>query len=214
MTRKGMTPRGVNPRGVNPRGVNTEVVLRRGRPGDGPEIARIHVETWRTAYSGIVPASYLVGMTAAKKVAMWESSLRRKDGGETVLVAEALPGAVPGSGPGSVNAPEAEIVGFGSCGPARAGPCRGEVYTLYVAGDWQGQGIGRRLLGGLFEALRSAGVNDALIWVLRANPARFFYEAMAGQRLAERREPFAGVVLEETAYRWPDLAAWLAERNP
>ncbi len=190
---------------MTPKGVNSEIVLRRGRPGDGPEIARVHVETWRTTYAGIVPAGYLVGMTTAKKVAVWESTLRRK-GAEIVLVAEVL--GKTGSEAG------ARLVGFGSCGLARAGPCRGEVYTLYVASDWQGQGIGARLLRGLFEALRSAGVNDALIWVLRANPARFFYEAMAGQRLAERREPFAGVQLEETAYRWPDLAAWLAERNP
>ena len=183
------------------RGANTEIVLRRGRPGEGPEIARVHVETWRNTYAGIVPASYLVGMTEGKKVTEWETALRRKDGAEIVLVAEAA------------GAPGTQIVGFGSCGPARGGPCRSEVYTLYVAGDWQGQGIGARLLGGLFEALRSAGAKDALIWVLRSNPARFFYEAMAGQRLAERRAPFAGVQLEETAYRWPDLSDWLAERN-
>ncbi len=187
---------------MNPSGVNAEILLRRGRPGEGPEIARVHVETWRNTYAGIVPAGYLVGMTVAKKLTEWESALRRKDGSEFVLVAEAL------------GESGARIVGFGSCGPARGGPCRGEVYTLYVAGDWQGQGIGARLLGGLFEALRSAGAKDALIWVLRANPARYFYEAMDGQRLAERREPFAGVQLEETAYRWPDLAAWLAERKP
>ncbi len=196
----------MTPKGMTPEGVNSEIVLRRGRPGDGPEIARVHVETWRTTYAGIVPAGYLVGMTTAKKVAMWESSLRRNGGPETVLVAEAL--GKTGSEAG------AQIVGFGSCGSARAGPSRGEVFTLYVASDWQGQGIGARLLRGLFEALRSAGANDALIWVLRANPARFFYEAMSGKRLAERRERFAGVLLEETAYRWPDLAAWLAERNP
>ncbi len=188
----------MTPKGANPGGARTEILLRRGRPGEGPEIARIHVETWRNTYAGIVPARYLVGMTVANKVAAWEAALRRKDASEYVLVGEA----------------GAQIVGFGSCGPARGGPCRGEVYTLYVAGDWQGQGIGARLLGGLFEALRSAGAKDALIWVLRANPARYFYEAMAGQRLAERREPFAGVQLEETAYRWPDLAAWLAERKP
>ncbi len=46
------------------------------------------------------------------------------------------------------------------------GFCRGEIYTLSVANDWQGQGIGDRLLSGLFEALRSTGAKDALIWVL------------------------------------------------
>ena len=46
------------------------------------------------------------------------------------------------------------ILGFGSCGPNR-GDRRfaGEVFTLYVAPDWQNQGIGRRLLMALFRRL-------------------------------------------------------------
>ncbi|MFQ6017184.1 MAG: GNAT family N-acetyltransferase [Kiloniellaceae bacterium] len=174
------------------------VTLRPARTRDAAAIARIQVETWRSAYPGVVPDAYLVGMTEAKHAAQWESCLARRGGVETVLVAEAA---------------GRRLVGFGSCGRARGGPYAGEVYTLYVAGDWQGRGIGRRLLGRLFSVLHEAGANGALVWVLSANPARFFYEAMGGRCVAERKESFAGTLLEETAYGWPDLAAWLAERN-
>src|SRR3546814_8955878 len=41
-----------------------------------------------------------------------------------------------------------QVVGFVSFGPTRtpALPYGGEVYALYVGIDWQGQGLGRRLL--------------------------------------------------------------------
>jgi len=178
--------------------VNASVSVRAARVADATGIARVHVETWRAAYPGIVPEGYLVNMTTSQQAALWKASIHRARGADTVLVAE---------GPGG-----AGIVGFGNCGRARRGGNRGEVFTLYVAGDWQGRGIGRALLGRLFESLHGHGLNEAMIWVLSANPSRFFYEAMGGKRLAERREPFSGMVLDETAYGWSDLGEWLAAR--
>ncbi len=173
------------------------VALRRAKPADAAAIARVHVETWREAYAGLVPDAYLLAMTAAGRTASWRRILGQ--GGDTTLVAEA---------------PDGQVVGFGSCGQPRIGdlPFQGEVYALYVAIDWQGQGLGRRLLGALFSALRGAGVSDAYLWVLAGNPARFFYETMGGTRVAERRECFAGTLLAEIAYGWPDLGAWPARR--
>ncbi len=173
--------------------------VRAARLADAPEIARVHVETWRAAYPGIVPEDYLVSLTEPRQTALWEASIRGTRGADTVLVAESAEGA--------------GIVGFGNCGRARHGGAMGEVFTLYVAGDWQGRGIGRSLLGRLFHTLHGHDLNEATIWVLSANPARFFYEAMGGKRLAERREPFSGMLLDETAYGWSDLGGWLAARS-
>ncbi len=185
--------------------MSAAVGLRPARPGDAPAIARVHVETWRAAYAGIVPDAYLVAMTERKQALQWNNAIRGAVAPEVVLVAE------------SADLPGGRIVGFGSCGRARkrprTGPGGGEVFTLYVAPDWQGRGIGRRLLHGLLAKLEAGGLNEALVWVLSDNPARFFYEAMGARRVAERQEPFAGVELEEAAYAWDDLAAWLAERD-
>ncbi len=182
--------------------MSATVALRRGRPADAPAIARVYVATWRAAYAGLVPDAYLVAMTEAGQARQWRALLGPGRGRETALVAE-----TPGAG--------GTIVGFGSCGPAR--PCglayRGEVYTLYVDGDWQNRGIGRALLEGLFEALRDQDLPNAVIWVLAANPSRFFYRALGGTIVAERHESFAGTSLAETAYGWPDLAAWCAGRQ-
>lgn len=171
--------------------------IRPARPRDAAAIARVHVETWRAAYPGLVPDAYLVGMSEERQRANWRHWLAQRSG--SVLVAEAPARA------------GLEIVGFGSCGELRSAdlPYKGEIYTLYVTDDWQGRGIGRRLLGGLFESLVRRDLPDALLWVLANNPSRFFYEAVGGSRVAERRETFAGELLQETAYLWPDLKFWL-----
>ncbi len=178
--------------------------IRRARPADAAAIAKIHVDTWRAAYAGVVPDEYLVRMTESGQALTWRKTLSRRKGEEAVLVAEAPPTGQ--------SAPH-QIVGFGSCGPQRGTRLNydGEVYTLYVALDWQGHGLGRRLLMALFRHLYDLGMQGAVIWVLAENPARFFYERMGGQRVAEREEAFAGELLAEAAYAWRDLEAWLRQ---
>ncbi len=178
----------------------TRVSLRPAGLVDAGAIARVHVTTWRAAYAGVVPQAYLVAMSEIGQMRFWRRLLGRPQAEETILVAEVEAAGGP------------QVVGFGSCGPSRPYglPFRGEVFTLYVADDWQGRGIGRALLRALFDDLVARGHRDAVIWVLSANPARFFYEAVGGSAVAERREAFAGALLNETGYAWPDLESWLA----
>lgn len=178
--------------------------VRHARPADASAIAKVHVETWRAAYAGLVPEQYLVRMTASGQAFTWRKVLARKRAEEAVFVAEAPPFGQ--------SAPH-HVVAFGSCGRQRAGDLlyAGEVYTLYVAQDWQGYGIGRQLLTAMFRWLHESGIPDCVIWVLANNPSRFFYERMGGHRVAEREQVFAGEMLTEAAYGWSDLEAWLAQ---
>ena len=169
--------------------------LREATALDAEAIARIHVETWRAAYAGLLPEKYLVQLSVEARSTSWRESIGKKAAG-TVLVTENEAG---------------ELVGFGSCGPNRIPqpPFEGEVYTLYVSPDWQNLGLGRVLLRGLFEELAAAGMTSAFLWVLADNPSRFFYEALGGQPVGQRWENFAGTRLEETAYGWTDLIGWI-----
>lgn len=175
--------------------------LRKALLQDSRELARVHVETWRHTYAGMVPDQYLTSLTIDAKAQAWKQWIARQGRNESILLAETRPD--------KANGETRRIVGFGHAGPSRDRnpPFAGEVYTLYVEVDWQGQGIGRQLLGCLFRDLLDYGISSAVIWVLASNPSRFFYEAMGGQRIAERQEPFAGVLLDEIAYGWPDPAA-------
>ncbi len=181
-----------------PREQRTEVEIREATAMDGLAIARIQIETWRASYAGILPKEYLIDLSLDERGSWWREAIGRKREGET-LVAE-----LPGGGP---------IVGFGSCGPPRnkRAPAQGEVYTLYVDLDWQNQGIGRQLLASLFEELVLQGCSSAVIQVLAENPARYFYEAMGGEVVAEGHDYFAGARLAILAYGWRDLQEWLAQ---
>lgn len=166
--------------------------IRPARAGDADGIARVHVEAWRSAYPGVVPAAVLLRLSRRGQAREWAVQIDNERHATGILVAEGAAGG---------------IIGFGSGGRARPSglPQAGEIFTLYVAPDHQENGIGRALLGGLFAGLVDRGLSSAVVWVLSANPARFFYERMGGRRVAERQERLWNTLLPQTAYAWDDL---------
>lgn len=187
------------------------ITIRRGRRDDAAAIARVYVETWQSAYAGILPDAMLVQMSDVRQAAWWSRALSdpREARGIFVAVDE-----------------EMGVVGFGSCGPVRDppegldGPTHreqpkrvGEVYTLYVEPDFQDQGLGRRLLDAMFRQLHANGCDTAVLWMLAENPTRFFYEAMGGQFVGQRTDTMAGRDVDEVAYAWRDLETPLVRRR-
>lgn len=172
--------------------------IRVARVGDAAAIAPVYVESWRNAYAGLMPNAILTGMSLSKQRRRWVSQIAS---GDTVMVADH---------------PTHGIVGVGSCGLCRDARFAGygEVYTLYLLPDWQDLGHGRELLAAMLRAMRSAGFDAAVLWVLARNPSRFFYEAMGGERVAEREEQLWGTTLPEIAYeRRPLLQPLLLGRS-
>jgi len=175
------------------------VLVRQAYPSDAQAIARIHVETWRTTYAGLLPDRMLAEMSEHNHKSSWTHQVARGRG-EFVLVAER---------------PKLGVVGFASGGPARRAlePYRGEIFTLYVTPDCQNQGIGTALLSAAFKRLAEQSMNGVMIWVLARNPSRFFYEAMGGVKAAARKERLWGSVLPEIAYGWPDATRTLSRSS-
>ena len=175
--------------------MTTDFVVRPARDSDVSAIGSVYVETWRTTYAGMVPDRVLLEMSVPIQAERWRRELGRE--GQIVFV------AADGTG---------EILGFSSGGPARKGArVDGEIYTLYVDPDAQGSGIGRALVTEVFRTFAGVGWQTAVIWVLQANPARFFYEALGGVRVGERVERLWGVDLPETGYVWNDLQNWAGQ---
>jgi ribosomal protein S18 acetylase RimI-like enzyme len=171
-----------------------DIAIRTARPGDAVGIARLDVETWQAAYAGILATPYLAGLTAARREIGWSTVIGREPRDVHV--------AVRGDG---------EIIGFGSCGASRNDrDFPGEVFTLYVAPDWQNQGIGRRLLLSMFAHLVAQGHGAAVIWVLRENPARFFYQRLGGKEVRRKLLPFNGAQVPACGYGWADLPGYLS----
>src|SRR5262249_54473022 len=99
------------------------------------------------------------------------------------------------------------IIGFANCGEARA-PIDGldaEIYALYVSQPEQGRGVGRELMRACAGDFIRQGLFGFFVWVLRANRARLFYEAMGGREIATKQERLGLHRYDEVAYGWHDL---------
>lgn len=170
------------------------VKIRDARMGDADGMAALYVDAWRTSYPGMVPDNVLVRMSRRDQAMQWAHAIAVRPATDAIMVAELG---------------RAGIIAFGSCGPARRTILEhaGEIYTLYVRPGFEDRGLGRQLLFRLFERAIDNGLTSALVWVLSANPSRYFYEAMGARRVAERTERLWGCDLPQTAYAWADLRA-------
>jgi ribosomal protein S18 acetylase RimI-like enzyme len=166
--------------------------IREATLDDVPGIARVHVDTWRTAYPGIVPAEHLAGLSYERSEARWREFAFREGSPSLVFVAEDA----------------GQIVAFASGGPERDGipGYDGELYGLYVLATYQRQGIGRALTLTVARRLVADGFKAMVIWVLKDNfKARAFYEALGGMLLNEKMVAIGGAELVDVAYGWPDI---------
>lgn len=165
-------------------------VVRPAEIGDAAAIAAVHVETWRTAYRGLLPDDFLASLDQAGYGERWKRALA--DGSGRIFVAE----------------DEGRIVGFASGGRERAGEdgFSGELYAIYVFEEAQGRGHGRRLVQAVVQALREMGLPDMIVWVLRDNqPARHFYEQLGGVYVRAQPITIGSTLLQEVSYGWKSL---------
>ncbi len=165
------------------------LVIREMTLDDCPHVAEIRVRGWQSAYQGLIPQSYLDGLSVAEDTARRRAFFERGDGDVVNLVAER----------------QGELVGWACHGPYRDGEVRTgeiELYAIYVRPDRVGSGIGRALLTESVARCVAAGHERMLLWVLEENaPARRFYERSGfGPDGAE--EPFEvdGVAIPEVRY--------------
>ena len=170
--------------------------IREASPTDVPAIARVHVDSWRTTYRGIVPDEALAGLSYADREAMWTKIFADTTARGFRYVAEDDTG---------------EIVGFAAGGPEPTGDpqytC--QLYAVYLLEASQGHGVGRQLVQAVAQDLKRHGFGSMLVWVAAANPARRFYEALGGKQLRTRFATIGGVDVEEVAYGWPNITTLL-----
>lgn len=165
---------------------NDAVALRPVRPADASAVARVYVDTWRDAYRGLIPQTYLDSMSHALHERRWRQ-------------------AFAAGGWGFVAELDRRIVGFASGGRCRSrGRWSGELFVLYVLPPWQGRGVGRALFDATHYELARRGHSDMLVWVLATNPARRFYEHLGGEPAGENVCEIGGARLRELAYGWRD----------
>ena len=50
------------------------ISIRQGTSGDAEGIARVHVDSWRETYDGILPPRVLSAQTYARRLALWRQT--------------------------------------------------------------------------------------------------------------------------------------------
>ena len=176
------------------------VRVREARASDAAAIGRVRHASWQAAYSGLMPADYLAGLSVDGFVLSARRMLEQQAAGRiSVFVAEV----------GGV------VAGFATVGPSRdddaAQPDQhsredaavGELWAIYLDPAIWGLGVGRRLQDVALARLREDGYTEATLWVLAANTgSRAFYERTGWRADGRTSEIEAGAeVLDEARYR-------------
>jgi len=171
------------------------IIVRDGSEADIDGIAKVHVQGWRESYKDILTPQALAGPSAEERVRMWRDILAAPDPRAKLLVAE-TGGA---------------IVGFARGGPVRpATPdllaTETEIFAIYLLDGVKRQGIGRKLMAGVFDHLAGQGFRSAGLWVLKDNASACrFYEALGGRAGPERPFDMPGQRLTKIAYRFEPI---------
>jgi L-amino acid N-acyltransferase YncA len=166
------------------------MIIREATHNDIPALAKVHVDTWRTAFQGIVPDEYLANLSYEQRENFWSKVLNgAPENGYFTYVAEDESG---------------EIIGFASGGEEQTGDpvYKGDLKTIYILQNQQGKGIGRCLVQAFAKKLHLLGINSMLAWVLADNPACQFYAALGGKPVHEKEMEIGGKPLIAVAYGW------------
>jgi ribosomal protein S18 acetylase RimI-like enzyme len=137
--------------------------VRAARGSDAVGIARVHIDSWRETYTGLMPERFFSEEAFDRRKQWWADTLRADHAPGPMFV------AVRGD----------RVLGFASAGTSHQPqqekghePARDlQLLTIYVLAAEHGTGIGQELL----EAV--LGDQPAQLWVAKENPrARAFYE--------------------------------------
>lgn len=168
--------------------------IRSAEVKDAANIARVHVESWRTTYQGLVSDEYLSGLSIESRQNMWAHAIEQLTPDKCLLIVEDSDG---------------QVVGFAMGGPSRSEEYtdRAELYALYLLQQVQGQGLGRQLVQAIANCMLGDGFNRMLVWVLKGNGALHFYRRTGAEVIGDTEIEIGGERHTEIALQWNDLKA-------
>jgi ribosomal protein S18 acetylase RimI-like enzyme len=180
--------------------MDEKILTRPALPADAPSIARVHIQSWRETYPGLVPRPVLDALDPGEREKAWLERLEAGDSdGRFNVVGELRGKGVLGFASGGALRRDWALEG--GFAPALLSKFDGEFQALYVARAGQGCGLGRALFRQVCEGLKRRGFSSMLVRVLKGNPACGFYERMGGIKAGEGKVKI-GELLDDLAYGW------------
>lgn len=124
---------------------------------DKLEISIIYEESWKYAYKGIIPQSYLDSIPKGQ----WVKNLNNADRHSLIV-------KVDDRYIGTTSFCKSRFPEFENYG---------EIVSIYLLPEYMGKGYGRELLAAAMSELQKMNYKDIFLWVLEENTrARVFYE--------------------------------------
>lgn len=120
-------------------------------------VGNVYEESWKSAYKGIIPQSYLDGLNKSDWIKNLNNPARR-----SLIMLD-----------------RDKIIGTSSFSASRSDDMAGygEIISIYLLPEYIGRGYGKQLLQAAIDGLKQMGFHDIFLWVLEENVrARKFYE--------------------------------------
>jgi ribosomal protein S18 acetylase RimI-like enzyme len=166
------------------------IQIREASERDAQALARVHVESWKSTYRGLIPDSYLDSLELSARA----NDFRKwfKEPGDRFLLAAFKP--------------EGELAGFVSGGKEREDheTGTGELYAIYLLEEYQRQGIGRKLFSSCADRLKELGYRRMILYSMAENSHRWFYTSLGGtQETCVKRVRIGGKSFNLSKFFWP-----------
>lgn len=158
--------------------------IRHAKQSDHKGIAAIHAESWKDAYSDILPAEFLAGQIDRHFESYWSDiQIQNSD---IVLVAE-----------------EHSLLGFVAvwCRPFPF------IDNLHVRPSQRSKKVGSALMKAVVKELIKKGQNTAYLWVFEINEKAIrFYERLGGIQKEQSMKNVFGYDVLSRKIEWDDLS--------
>jgi ribosomal protein S18 acetylase RimI-like enzyme len=154
------------------------------------EVAKVHVQSWRESFSGIVPQTFLDKMSVENRANAFEKGFSQNF--YKMFVAETK---------------ENGIVGFADFGKNRHinSQYEAELYSIYLSPDFQRKGIGSKLFDLGVQYLLSNRMYSLSLITLEISPFKSFYEKIGGHIVERGITSIEGVSYSTVVYGWDKL---------
>ncbi|MDD1794542.1 GNAT family N-acetyltransferase [Enterovibrio sp. ZSDZ42] len=139
-----------------------EIRIRQAQLTDAKAIALIHVNSWKTAFSGLMPDAYIRGYTEETRTDEWRHILESQK--ENVFVAEA----------------NNQVVGFLSYSQSKTDKHTFGLSKLYLCPSIYGKRVGSLLMETLEDVAKASNIQNITLYVLDKNDAAISFYTKHG----------------------------------
>jgi ribosomal protein S18 acetylase RimI-like enzyme len=164
--------------------------IRPAKVDDSAGLAKVQVDSYQIAYSGLLPASFFDGLTYEGQTQDWVELLSQANHDPLYVAVD----------------DENRVLGYALGRTLTDEKFDCELQALHVLKDHQRQGYGTALMSAIARHYADAGCKSILLWTLKNNSARMMYEKLGGELVGEKTDTWEdGTQITEVAYGWSDI---------